>query len=415
MRISLVSEHASPLPILAPDFAASDLGGHECGGQNVHVAELARHLAHAGCDVIVHTRRDHRELPSVVEVMPNLLVHHLDAGPPEPVARDELRLLVPEMAGELMRFWSGQGGRRDRPVDVVHAHFWMSGLAALMASAQAGVPLVQTFHALGSVKRRHLGHEDTSPPGRLTYERLLIAAADLVLATCQDEVTELVALGGGLDRIRVVPCGVSAHFTPDGPSWPDRRDGVPRVVTVSRLVPRKGIGDAIAAIAAHPTAELLVVGGRSSDPADAAEQRRLSGEARRAGVSDRVRFIGGVDHETVASIMRSADVVVCPPWYEPFGIVPLEAMACGVPVVGTSVGGLLDTVERGVTGLLVPARRPDLLGAALTTLLRDSELRSAMGRAAAARAERYRWPSIAQQTVTAYEHVLRVDVAGIAP
>ncbi len=180
MRIAMVSEHASPL---------AALGGVDAGGQNVHVAALAQAVARRGAQVVVHTRRDDPDLPARVQMAPGVVVHHVDAGPPYPVPKDDLPPYMDAFAADLSRVW-----RRWRP-DVAHAHFWMSGMAAVDAGRPLGIPVVQTFHALGVVKRRHQGERDTSPPQRREVERRLLAEVDRVVATCTDEVFELVRLG----------------------------------------------------------------------------------------------------------------------------------------------------------------------------------------------------------------------------
>ncbi len=400
MRLSLVSEHASPLAIL---------GGVDAGGQNVHVAELARGLARRGHEVVVHTRRDDPGLPERVDLAPGVDVHHVDAGPPRRVPKDDLLPHMAEFRERLADEW-----RRSRPA-VVHAHFWMSALASLQAARPLGVPVVQTFHALGVVKRRHQGAADTSPPQRLGIEREVAATVDRIVATCTDEVFELVRIGADRRRISVVPCGVDLGvFTPRGPAAP--RGSGPRLVSVGRLVERKGVGNAIEALADVPDAELIVAGGADAAALAAdGEARRLLGIAREHGVEDRVTLTGQLDRTEVPALMRSADAVVCVPWYEPFGIVPLEAMACGVPVVASAVGGMIDSVVDGVTGVHVPPRDPGALAAVLRRLLDRPALRARLGGAGAARVrERYGWDGIAAATEDAYRSVLSEQRAGVA-
>jgi D-inositol-3-phosphate glycosyltransferase len=393
MRLALVSEHASPL---------ATLGGVDAGGQNVHVAELARGLGRRGHEVVVHTRRDAPELPAYVGFAPGVTVHHVDAGPARPVPKDELLPHMTEFADRLTEEW---GARRPA---IAHGHFWMSGIASLEAAWRLGVPIVQTFHALGVVKRRHQGSADTSPARRLAIERDVAAAADRIVATCTDEVFELLRIGADRRRIAVVPCGVDLGlFKPDGPARP-RRAGLRRIVTVGRLVERKGVGNVVEALAAVPEAELVVAGGPEAAELDRdAEVRRLRQVADAAGVADRVSFTGRLSRDEVPALIRSADVVAAVPWYEPFGIVPIESMACGVPVVASAVGGMIDTVVDGVTGAHVPPRDPDALAAALRDLLDRPRLRARLGRAGALRArERYGWDGIAGATLESYRHVL---------
>lgn len=389
MRIAMVSEHASPLAVL---------GGVDAGGQNVHVAALSRALAEAGHVVDVYTRRDDPDLAPDVPLCDGVRVRHLDAGPPASVPKDDLLPYVPDMARALVRLWAG----RDRP-DVVHAHFWMSGLATLQAASEVRVPVVQTFHALGSVKRRFQGVQDTSPPGRVEAEAMIGRNVDAVVATCSDEVSELARLGVPVGHVQVVPCGVDTElFSPGPPRRPAARGR--RLLTVGRLVERKGVDTILTALADVPGAELWVAGGPSwGELSEDPEARRLVDLAARLGVVDRVRLLGSVPHDEVPALMRRADVVVATPWYEPFGIVPLEAAACGVPLVGSAVGGLLDTVRHGRTGVLVPPRDPSALASALRLLLGDPEARDQLGRAARRLAcARYSWQRVAAATAEVY-------------
>ncbi|HWB71426.1 MAG TPA: glycosyltransferase [Egibacteraceae bacterium] len=392
MRVAMVSEHASPL---AP------VGEVDAGGQNVHVGALAVALGRRGVRVTIHTRRDDPGLPRRVPLAPNVVVDHVDAGPPRPLPKDALLPHMDAFATDLRRCWALQ------PPDVVHAHYWMSGLAAMRAAAPSHFPLAQTFHALGTVKRRHQGESDTSPRQRVPVERYIARTADRVLATCRDEVAELAGLGADPTRVTVVPCGVDLDaFTPDGAT--EARALRRRLVVVGRLVERKGVGDVIAALADLPGVELVVAGGSDAARLDAdPEVGRLRALARRLGVAERVQLRGRVRRRDLPGLLRSADAVVCPAWYEPFGIVPLEAMACGVPVVATAVGGMLDTVVDGVTGVHVPPRRPRRLAQALRALLGDARRRAAMGVAGRARVCRwYGWDSVADATGRAYEQLV---------
>jgi glycosyltransferase involved in cell wall biosynthesis len=400
MRIAMVSEHASPLAVL---------GGVDAGGQNVHVAALAAALGARGDEVVVHTRRDDPGLPRCVPLAPGVVVDHVDAGPPCEVPKDQLLPYMGDFAEELRRLWAVE-----RP-DIVHAHFWMSGLAALRAARPLGIPVVHTFHALGVVKRRHQGEKDTSPPHRIETERGIAQGADRVIATCTDEVFELLRQGADRRRISVVPCGVDdERFTPDGPVEPRRSDRH-RLVAACRLVERKGIGDVVAALAEVRDAELHVAGGPDqraleADP-EAARLRRLATEL---GVEDRLVLRGRVDRAAMPPLLRSADAVVCAPWYEPFGIVPLEAMACGTPVVATAVGGQIDSVVDGVTGVHVPPRDPPALAEALRELLDHPERRRDLGAAGVRRArERFAHDRVAAATRDVYAEVLR-ERAGTA-
>ncbi len=292
---------------------------------------------------------------------------------------------------------------------MVHAHFWMSGYASLAAARPLGIPVIQTYHALGVVKRRHQGRKDTSPVERLEVESSIARNADHIVATCSDEVFELVRLGAPTGSIAVVPCGVDVdRFQPVG-EVEARPRGLRRLVVVSRLVERKGIATVIAALHSLPDIELVIAGGpRIEDLHRDAEACRLVELPARLGVARRVKFRGRMGHDRLPALLRSADAVVCVPWYEPFGIVPFEAMACGVPVIVSAVGGLVDTVVDGVTGIHVPPRHPAALVAAARRLLDDPAAAHALGSAGVERVRRrYSWQRVASSTLEIYEQVSR--------
>jgi glycosyltransferase involved in cell wall biosynthesis len=302
--------------------------------------------------------------------------------------------------------------------DVVHAHFWMSAWASARACRRLSLPLLVTFHALGSVKRRYQGPADTSPLNRIRVEVAVASAAQRIVATTTDEVRELGLLRIPSAKVSIVPHGVDLeHFTPDGtrdssPSTPERRSRY-RLLSVGRLVPRKGYDIAIEAMTWLPEAELLIAGGAHAMPEP--EHDRLVAVAERFGMADRVRLIGWVARADMPALLRSADLVVCSPWYEPFGIVPLEAMACGVPVVASAVGGILDTVVDSVTGALVPPRDPATLAEVIGTLLASPSRRAELARAGLQRVRsHYSWDGVAADTAAAYQQAARRVSAGHA-
>jgi glycosyltransferase involved in cell wall biosynthesis len=387
-RVAMVSEHASPL---------AALGGPDAGGQNVYVAQVARQLARKGHRVTVYTRRDSADLPDRVTLDDGVQVVHVPAGPPTPVPKDELLPHMSEFGAFLAQEWSLS------PPDVVHAHFWMSGLAALAGAREPGVPVVQTYHALGTVKKRYQGASDTSPPQRLAIEEAVGHDCARIIATCSDEVAELKAMGLDEDRISIVPCGVDPdQFRPAARLRP--AGARKRLLSVGRLVPRKGFDRAIRALAGIPDAELVVAGGPEAgllgtDP----EARRLSAIAAEYGVADRVTLLGGVGRDRMPALMADADLVLSLPRYEPFGIVPLEAMACATPVVATAVGGQLDTVVDGTTGVLVPADEDYDLGPAVRALLADPERLARYGAAGRRRVlTHYTWDRVADGVAAVY-------------
>ncbi|MEU6404794.1 glycosyltransferase [Streptomyces sp. NPDC046985] len=403
MRIAMVSEHASPL---------AALGGVDAGGQNVYVARLSEELARRGHDVTVYTRRDDTALPDRVPLPGGAVVEHVTAGPPRAVPKDALFAHMPAFGDYLARVW-----RRQRP-EVVHAHFWMSGMASLRGAGPHGIPVVQTFHALGSVKRRHQGPQDTSPPERIGIERQIGHGCARVLATCTDEVYELAALGVSPRRVSVVPCGVDAdrfHPGADPAAAPGPvRSRRHRLLSCGRLVRRKGYDEAIRALALVPNAELLVAGGPPPELLHTEpEAERLRDVAAEAGVADRVRLLGAVEPARMPALIRAADLVLCTPAYEPFGIVPLEAMACAVPVVATDVGGHRDSVADGRTGRLVAAGYPDAVAAAVRDLLGSERTRRRYGAAGRERVlVRFTWRRVADGVEQVYRRVASARAVG---
>ncbi|WP_203778483.1 glycosyltransferase [Paractinoplanes rishiriensis] len=382
MRIAMISEHASPL---------GD------GGQHTHVADLSAALIELGHEVRVYTRRDDPAAPDEVTVPGGTLVVHVPAGPARFVPPD---LLLPHL-GEFAR-WLGESWRVGGWMpEVVHAHFWTSGLAAVTVARQVGVPVVQSFHELGEIE------PGDGKPSRSGYERALGRAVDRVVAQSQDEVRGLVRIGVPRARLTVVPAGVdSIRFSPEGPAV-ERDPERPRILSVGRLVERKGFGDVIQAMRYVPGAEVVVVGGPAPEqlPADPGA-RSLRALAEKFQVADRFRLVGRVPFGEMARWYRSADVLVAAPWQEQYQASVLEAMACGVPIVGTAVGGLTDTVVDGLTGDLVPARDPRALGSALRRLVNDKVRRFAYATAALDRARQaYSWKRVAAQAGSVYATV----------
>jgi glycosyltransferase involved in cell wall biosynthesis len=391
-RVAIVSEHASPI---------AALGSSDAGGQNVYVAAVANALAGRGIEVVVYTRRDDPHAPEQAVIGSCATVQYVHAGPPVHVARDALLPFMAEFGCQLARAWT-----RWRP-DVVHAHYWMSGLASLGAAAQVGIPVVQTFHALGATKRRYQGIADTSPPERRWCEPALASSVAAVVATTEDELDELRAEGAQPRLTAVVPCGVdTVRFAPVKP----RPEPAGRVVSVGRLVERKGVDDLIRALPKLPGVRLIIVGGstRSGDP----DVRRLRTVADCFEVSDRVDLMGPLHHEDVPQLLQSADVVACVPWYEPFGMVALEAMACGIPVVVSAVGGLRRLVVDHETGLHVPPRDPDRIAFSIRKLLDDDDLRVRLGTNGARRAASfYTWSRVTDLLLQIYVRVVEDKAA----
>jgi D-inositol-3-phosphate glycosyltransferase len=383
VRIAMISEHASPL---------AD------GGQQTHVADLSAALAELGHEVRVYTRRDDPAVAAEVTTADGIRVVHVPAGPTHVVPPE---LLLPFM-GEFARWLEDKWRESDWTPDVVHAHFWTSGLAAVTAARQLGIPVVQSFHELGEIEAAGDGK-----PSRSGYERALGRAVDRVVVQTQDEVRGLVRIGVPRTQLTIVPAGVdSVRFSPDGPAV-ERDPERPRILSVGKLVERKGFGDVIQAMRWVPGAEVVVVGGPSADalPADPGA-RKLRALAEKLQVADRLKLVGRVPFGDMPRWYRSADLLVAASWQEDLEPAALEAMACGVPIVGTAVGGLTEAVVDGLTGDLVPARDPRALGGALRRLVNDKVRRFAYATAALDRARQaYSWRRVAAQVGSVYSAV----------
>jgi len=405
-RIALISEHASPL---------GALGGVDGGGQNVYVGQVARHLAMRGWEVDVFTRRDAEALPEVVECEPGVRVIHVPAGPPCVVAKEDLLPFMDAFTAYVLAM------ARERPYDLIHANFWMSGLVAAEIKRALGIPFVVTFHALGRVRLQHQGEADRSPAERIAIEDRVVAEADQIIAECPRDEADLISLYDAAPaRITIVPCGFDpAEMAPRDRDLARLTLGLPLdepvVLQLGRMVPRKGVDTVIEAFARlverhdWTRGRLLIVGGESDapDPALTPEIGRLSTLARTLGIDDRVTFLGRRGRADLPTYYSAADVFVTTPWYEPFGITPVEAMACGTPVVGTDVGGIRFSVLDGETGFLVPPRDADAVADRIDRIVADPALRERLSRAAIARVGRlFTWEKVAASLETVYRGVL---------
>jgi D-inositol-3-phosphate glycosyltransferase len=403
MRIALISEHASPL---------AAIGGVDAGGQNIYVAHVARCLVEEGHVVDVFTRRDSKKQPAVVELRPGLRVVHVAAGPARFVPKEQLLQWMPEFAAACERL-CGSGLR----YDLVHANFFMSGWVGLQLKRRLGLPLVVTFHALGLVRLEHQAQADAFPLERIDIERELVREADAIVSECPQDRADLIRLyAADPKKLTTVPCGFDVgEVTPMNRGLARSQLGVGHgafiVLQLGRMVPRKGIDNVIRAMALLPRRmdpRLLVVGG-DSDPADDAltpEIGRLRTIARHAGVEDIVTFCGCKPRSQLRAYYAAANVFVTTPWYEPFGITPLEAMACATPVIGSRVGGIQYSVVDGITGFLVPPNDPAALAGRLRLLQASPALAREMGLAGVRRVHAmFTWERVTQQLIAAYRAV----------
>jgi D-inositol-3-phosphate glycosyltransferase len=408
--IALISEHASPL---------ATVGGIDAGGQNVYVAQIARQLAHLGYAVDVFTRRDSARLPEIVHWAPGVRVVHVPAGPADYVRKEEMLPLMPQFCDYVCDFARSRA-RQGHGYLLSHANFFMSGLASLALKDTLGIPCVVTFHALGRVRRLHQGDADQFPLERLAIEDETIARADAVIAECPQDLSDLTRLYRADERrVAVIPCGYDkGEFWPIAKAFARRALGLSTkehiILNVGRLAPRKGLDNLVRGVAGLAkvhgvSARLLIVGGNSDlpEPTLTPEMARLQSIAEEEGIADRVQFTGRRSREFLKLYYSAADVFATTPWYEPFGITPLEAMACATPVVGADVGGIRFSVADGVTGLLVPPQDPAALANACATLLGNPELRKEMGRNGAQRVQaQFTWPKVARAVSALYADVL---------
>jgi hypothetical protein len=405
-KIALISEHASPLACI---------GSVDSGGQNVYVAQLAKHLARLGYLVDVFTRRDDESQEQVTEWIPNVRVIHVPAGPARFVPKEAMLPYIEQFGRFMIRF----ARRQKVPYDLVHANFFMSGMVAQQIKKMLGIPFVMTFHALGKVRRLSQGQADAFPDIRFAIEEQLMQDADRIVAECPQDRQDMEQLyNAPSDRIDVVPCG----FDPDefGPLSTDTRQqlGLPRdefiILQLGRIVPRKGVDNVIraAAVLRHEHGirfRLLIVGGdgEAPDPVATPELGRLMALAESLRIEDAVQFTGKRGRDQLRYYYNAADVFVTTPWYEPFGITPLEAMACGTPVVGTAVGGIKTTVVDGETGFLVPPNDAHALAARLALLQQQPQLAQRLGWAGMRRAyHQFTWRHVAAQIAEVYESAI---------
>lgn len=404
--IALISEHASPL---------GTFGGADSGGQNVYVGQLAKHLAALGYEVDVFTRRDSYDLPEIVDWMGGVRIIHVPAGPPIYVRKEDLLPYMEEFTDYVLGFC-----RTLRTYDLIHANFWMSALVAAEIKRSLGLPFVVTFHALGRVRRFYQGEADEFPDERFTIEDRIVVDADHIIAECPQDREDLLSLyHADPTKISIIPCGFDpAEFWQIDKTSARVKLGQdpdePLLLQLGRLVPRKGVGTVIRGFARlvmqhHIAARLIIVGGESEEPDSrlTPEIGRLSAIACEEGVADRVTFVGRKRRELLKYYYSAADVFLTTPLDEAFGITPLEAMACGTPVIGSKVGGVKFTVKDGETGYLVPPNDPDAIAERIAYIYQNPESRARLSRQAIQRANQlFTWQQVTSAVAALYEKVI---------
>lgn len=385
-RLAVLSLHTSPL---------AQPGQGDSGGMNVYVRELVSSLAQAGVGADVFTRRWAADLPEVVEVEPGFRVVHVEAGPPE-LAKEQLPDVVDDFADGVRTHLRALGD-----VDALHANYWLSGVAGHRLKHELDLPLVSTFHTLARVKAET---GDPEPARRIRAEAEVIACSDAILASCVAEADQLERLyGADPSRIELVAPGVDHAFFSPGErqgaraalAHLDLGDG-PVLLFVGRIQPLKGLDVAVRALAAlrRPEARLVVVGG-ASGAEGAAEVDRIDKLVAELGVAEQIRTVAPVPHHLLSTYYRAADVVLVPSRSESFGLVALEAAACGTPVVAAAVGGLRTLVEHGRTGFLVEGRDPGVFASYAEQVLASPSLAAELSRQAAERARGFTWSTAA--------------------
>src|SRR5215470_19844106 len=396
----MLSVHTCPL---------AALGGKETGGMNVYVRELARELSRIGAAVDVFTRSQNAGIPRVVRLADRARVVHLPAGPQAPMARERVHAHLDEFADGVEEWRLAKG----LEYDLLHGNYWLSGVVGLALRARWGVPLVQMFHTLAALKNGAGIAAEREPALRLAEERRIVAAADRLVAANAIERNELVSeYGADPARVAVIPCGVDTDvFTPGDAMAARAALGLPPgplLLYVGRIAPIKGLETLLDAVGclrgAGTPVRLAVVGGETDEPTDGheADVRR---RAAALGLGDAVTFVGAQPQQRLRDWYVAADVTVLPSYYESFGMVALEAMACGSPVVASRVGGLTTTVKDGITGYLVPEGDAGALGERLELLLHDPETRARLGREATRWAADHRWPCVAEAVCRLYSEL----------
>jgi D-inositol-3-phosphate glycosyltransferase len=405
LRVAVISVHTCPL---------ARLGSKETGGMNVYVRELSRHLGARGAAIDVFTRRQDSGTPEVVEFGENVRVIHLPAGPASPADKYDVVGYLPEFARGVADFERSTSNG----YHLVHAHYWLSAPVAIALAHRWDVPLVTMFHTLGRMKNRVSENgQEREQASRMEIEQAAMQASDLVVAASPADMDQMVDHYGVFPgRVRVVPGGVDSELFRPLPRDIARGElGMgpeKQLLFVGRIQQLKGLHLLIPAFArlisnwsGSPTPRLTIVGGgKSADESDSEvrEAERLRRLAAEMGVDSLVDFAGAVPHGMLPLYYSAADVVAVPSLYESFGLVALEAMACGAPVVASRVGGLQWTVRHGESGFLVPPTKPEAFSSALGLLLRDDALRAEMSRGAVRLARRFSWEVAAERTLQLY-------------
>jgi D-inositol-3-phosphate glycosyltransferase len=407
----MISMHTCPL---AP------LGGKNTGGMNVYIRELSRELGRRGVAVDIFTHAQNLERPVVVQMARNVRVIHIQAGPVEHIDKNELPQYVPEFAANMQKLATETGTH----YDVIYSHYWLSGMVAELLRDAWGTPIVQMFHTLGKMKN-HVAQrvEEQEIDERISGESHLMQVVDrLVAANPIDRQHMLDLYQAPADKITVIPCGADLTLFHPVPRDEAREElGIPEarklVTFVGRIEALKGVDTLFRAVAhlveQDPTWRermmVAIVGGTPEDETDdlTPEMRRLRTLRDELALNDVISFVGAQPQETLPYFYSAAEVVVMPSHYESFGMVAVEATACGTPVIASNVGGLTYTIKDGVNGFLVPPKEPTALAERMEAILTNPALRDHMGNAGVQRANRFSWIAVADQILQLVGEVRR--------
>ena len=397
LRVAMLSVHTCPL---------AALGGKETGGMNVYVRELARELSRMGVASDVFTRSQNASIPRVVALDERARVIHLPAGPEAPIPRERIHAHLDEFVAGI-EAWRETSGV---DYDLVHGNYWLSGVVGMTLRERWRVPLVQMFHTLGRLKNGARVVAEREPPLRIAEEHAIVAGTDRLIAANVIERGHLIAhYEADPAKIAVIPCGVDTALFAPGDAEAARESlglgGGPLLLYVGRIAPIKGLETLLDALgclrgAGHP-ARLVIVGGETDERRDGHETA-LRRRAMRQGLGDAVTFVGAQPQQRLRDYYVAADITVLPSYYESFGMVALEAMACGSAVIASRVGGLQTTVRDGVTGLLVSEGDPCQLAETIARVLDDTALRWRLGREGVRWAAAHRWPCVAEAVCREY-------------
>ncbi|MDF2431776.1 MAG: hypothetical protein JWP44_1407 [Mucilaginibacter sp.] len=405
-KIAFISEHASPL---------ANLGGVDTGGQNVYVAQLAKFLTKDNYTIDIYTRWENPYLEEVVNWVPGVRVIHVKAGPIGLVPKEDLLPYMCEFTENMTAFINQQ----KLDYQLIHANFFMSALVAAEIKKSLGIPFAVTFHALGRIRQLHQGNNDKFPPERLQIEKEVAMLADKVIAECPQDRDDLITYYQvPPEKITVIPCGFSEQeFYPIEKK--EAREILklpldePIILQLGRMVPRKGIDNVIRALGCLRKKEkqirLVIVGGESEHPdiKKCPEMARLHDIVQENNVLNSIHFAGRKGRDLLKYYYAAADLFITTPWYEPFGITPLEAMACGTPVIGANVGGIKYSVVDGVTGALVTPDKPDELADKINELIFDKNELRRLSENAIKRVNRYfTWTSVAVKMGYLYQRII---------